>query len=248
MGRAKKLPEQEEPKKTAQAKSPKKETSAEKPAAKAKSAKNPADTAAGKKPAKKAAADTAAEKPKAAKKNAADSVTGKAKAANNPDKSPKPEAPSSKTPQVMKLIAPHGDYVNPVIIAGKASIPKKLRGVEPLSRIMRREAKAVLGEDISGLPEESEEVVTLNLTAAAISENAGLLLRRFNACDCEKCIAALTKMTEEKVPARFVKISKQDAERGSCELDELKEPLKKAVVSQMIRVLLGNKKRSFHEE
>lgn len=232
MGRAKKLPEQEEQKKTAQAKSPKKEASAEKPAAKAKTAKKPADTAAEKKP---------------AKKTAADSVTGKARTAKNPDKA-KAEAPSSKTPQVMKLVAPHGDYVNPVIIAGKASIPKKLRGVEPLSRIMRREAKAVLGEDITGLPEESEEVVTLNLTAAAISENAGLLLRRFNACDCEKCIAALTKMTEEKVPARFVKISKQDAERGSSELDELKEPLKKAVVSQMIRVLLGNKKRSFHEE
>lgn len=234
MGRAKKLPEQEEQKKTAQAKSPKKEASAEKPAAKAKTAKKPDS-------------DTAAEKAKAAKKNAADSVIGKTKTAKNPDKA-KPEAPSSKTPQVMKLVAPHGDYVNPVIIAGKASIPKKLRGVEPLSRIMRREAKAVLGEDITGLPEESEEVVTLNLTAAAISENAGLLLRRFNACDCEKCIAALTKMTEEKVPARFVKISKQDAERGSSELDELKEPLKKAVVSQMIRVLLGNKKRSFHEE
>lgn len=232
MGRAKKLPEQEEQKKTAQAKSPKKEASAENPAAKAKTAKKPADTAAEKKPAKKAAVDTAVSKAKAAKKQ---------------DKS-KPEAPSSKTPQVMKLVAPHGDYVNPVIIAGKASIPKKLRGVEPLSRIMRREAKAVLGEDITGLPEESEEVVTLNLTAAAISENAGLLLRRFNACDCEKCIAALTKMTEEKVPARFVKISKQDAECGSSELDELKEPLKKAVVSQMIRVLLGNKKRSFHEE
>lgn len=161
-------------------------------------------------------------------------------------RSPKESAPSSKTPQVLKLVQPHGDYVNPVIVAGKSSIPKQLRGVEPLSRIMRREAKAVLGEDITGLPEENEEVVTINLTAVAIAENAAEILRRFNACDCDKCVGALTKLVEEKVPARFVRISRSAAENG--ELDEQKEPTKKAVVAQMIRVLMGNKKRSFHEE
>ncbi len=159
----------------------------------------------------------------------------------------KDDAPSSKTPQVLKLVEPHGDYVNPVLVAGKSSIPKQLRGVEPLSRIMRREAREILGEDITGLPEEHEEEVTINLTAVAIAENAAPILRRFNACDCEKCVHELTRMVSEKVPARFVKINKRDAERNSDELTELKEPLKKAVVSQMIRVMLVNKKRSFHE-
>ena len=220
---------------------PKAREKADKPAASAKSAEGQA-----KKPAKTA---KPAKSPKTAVTSAGKSTTKKEpKPAKSSKKSESSEAPTSKTPQVMKLVAPHGDYVNPVIIAGKSSIPKKLRGVEPLSRIMRREASAVLGEDISGLPAEEEEIVTLNLTAAAISENAAVILRRFNACDCEKCVAALTKMTEEKVPARFVRISKHAAESGSGELEEQKEPVKKAVVSQMIRVLLGNKKRSFHEE
>lgn len=194
-------------------------------------------------PKKAAKQERAAEKPAAKAKQPTESKSGKKPAKG---RSPKESAPSSKTPQVLKLVQPHGDYVNPVIVAGKSSIPKQLRGVEPLSRIMRREAKAVLGEDITGLPEENEEVVTINLTAVAIAENAAEILRRFNACDCEKCVSALTKLVEEKVPARFVRISRSAAENG--ELDEQKEPTKKAVVAQMIRVLMGNKKRSFHEE
>lgn len=152
----------------------------------------------------------------------------------------KAEAPSSKTPQVMKLVEPHGDVVNPVIIAGKSSIPKQLRGVAPLSKILRKEALG-LGIDIS-----DDEMVTVNLTEIVIKENAEELLRRFNACDCDRCVAALCEITAQQVAACFVKTTKSALAAGLREFAEQKEQQKKIVISQMIRQLMGNKKRSFH--
>ena len=96
---------------------------------------------------------------------------------------------SSKTPQVMKLVSDDRP-VNPVVIAGKSRIPKQLRGIEPLSRIMRRDSEVLLGV---GHEESAEEpVVTINLTEAAIRDNVSATLRRFNACGGERCVEALT--------------------------------------------------------
>ncbi len=145
---------------------------------------------------------------------------------------------SAKTEQVMRLVKSEKNSVNPVIIAGKSSIPRQLRGVEPLSKILRREsAKAY---------EDYAERVAVNVTELVIAENAGEILRRFNACDCEFCVAELSRRVSEKVSARYVKLPRGEIENGSEQLEEIKEPLKKAVLSQMIRELLGNKRRSFH--
>lgn len=150
---------------------------------------------------------------------------------------------SSKTPQVMKLVEPHDDYINPIIVAGKGSIPKPVRGMEPLSRIMRRDAAKALDESE---PQVVEEMITLNLTEEVGKENAREILRRFNGCDCEKCIAELTRLTTEKIPARYAKVTKSAAEKNTEELREMKEPLKKSVVAQMVREMILNKKRNFH--
>lgn len=180
------------------------------------------------KKAKNAAAsekDTAAKKPVKSRKTTA-------------AKEQKSAEPSSKTPQVMKLVQQRNDMVNPTIMAGKSSIPSKLRGLEPLSRIMKREADAVFGGD---------EPETYNLTALVIEDNAADILRRFNACDCELCIETLSRLTSEVVPARFVKLKKQDVERNAPEVKKLKTPLKKTVTSRMVRLVMQNKKRSFHD-
>lgn len=157
----------------------------------------------------------------AAKKRAADKSVGEKDAHKRSD------AASSKTPQVMRLVEMPGE-VNPVIIAGKSAIPRQLRGV-PLSRVMRKEADELLGS--------TDEVI--DLTAQLADENAAAILRRFNACCCEKCVAELSRITREKLPSRFVRA-------GSREYDDIKEPLRKTVVTQMIRELLGNKRRNFH--
>ncbi|MDE6031536.1 MAG: hypothetical protein K2G32_07955, partial [Oscillospiraceae bacterium] len=150
---------------------------------------------------------------------------------------------SSRTPQVMKLVQPQGDMVNPVIIAGKSRIPQQLRGRAPLSRIMRREAQEIFGE---ALYTDPNELITVDLTELVIKENAGELLRRFNACCCDKCIEELSRRAAEKVPSRFARVTRAVLEQGSPELDEQKEPLKKSALSAMIRELIGNKRRHFH--
>lgn len=156
-------------------------------------------------------------------------------------KVPEPEKGGSKTPQVMKLVETRSD-VNPVIIAGKSRIPQQLRGRAPLSRIMRREAAEIFGEYYA----DPNELLTVNLTELVIKENAGELLRRFNACCCDKCIDELSRRALEKIPSRFARVSRAVLEKGSPELDEQKEPLKKSALSAMIRELIGNKRRHFH--
>lgn len=146
---------------------------------------------------------------------------------------------SSKTPQVMKLVEQKNDMVNPTIMAGKSSIPRRLRGLEPLTRIMKRDAAEIFGVD--------GETETYNLTALVIEDNAKEILRRFNACDCEICVEKLSQLTADEVPARFAKLSKKAVEYNVSEVQELKAPLKKMVTSRMIRLVIQNKKRSYHD-
>lgn len=222
--------------------------------------KKPAKAAAAKKPSAKPAEKSqskaepkTASKPKSAKAQpkAETKPAEKAKAeAKTPAKKPAAKKPakkadkvggeqSSKTPQVMRLVEQRNDMVNPTILAGKSSIPRKLRGLEPLTKIMKRDAETVFGSD--------EEAETFNLTALVIDDHAAQILRRFNACDCEVCIERLSQLTADSVPARFVKLKKRSVERKAAEVEELKAPLKRAVTSRMIRLVMQNKKRSFHD-
>lgn len=146
----------------------------------------------------------------------------------------------NKTPQVMRLVEQNKNAVNPVILAGKSRVPKQLRGREPLSRVMRM--------DIAGeLIEREEDSVVVNLTEAAIEYEAPEILDRFNACSCHKCVEVFSRRISEKVPARFARINRS-ARSGSRELRERMEPVRKIVLSEMIRELIGNKKRCFHDE
>lgn len=143
----------------------------------------------------------------------------------------------SKTPHVMKLVDQKNDMINPTIMAGKSSIPRRLRGLEPLSRIIKREAEEVYGGDTE----------TYNLTALVIEEHAPEILRRFNACDCELCVETLSRLTAEMVPARFAKLRRSTVERDLEEVRQLKDPLRRPVTSHMVRLVMQNKKRSYHD-
>lgn len=147
---------------------------------------------------------------------------------------------SNKTPQVMKLLEQDKSSTNPVILAGKSRIPRQLSGREPLSRLLKRE----MGEEFS----EIDGTVVVNLTQLAIEYEAPEILDRFNACSCDKCVEVFSRVIAERVPVRFARISKAAQRRGSPELTERMEPVRKLVLSEMIRELIGNKKRCFHDE
>ena len=178
------------------------------------------------------------------------SARGSAKktAAKRPAKKeePREEQPISvKTPSVMKLVQEDPLAENQVIAAGKSRIPKQLRGIEPLSRVLRRAAEAYREDEVRSSPE-----VTRDLTEMVIEYNAPEILRRFNACDCEKCRGELARRAAAEIPARYIKLPELaglDSDVFSEEEKMLIASLKKTVVSVMIKLMIGNKKRNFHE-
>lgn len=147
---------------------------------------------------------------------------------------------SNKTPQVMKLLQQDKGSSNPVILAGKSRIPRQLSGREPLSKLLKRE----MGEEFSDI----EGTVVVNLTQLALEYETPIVLDRFNACSCDKCSEEFSRRIAERVPVRFARISKASQKLGSPELTERMEPVRRMVLSEMIRELIGNKKRCFHDE
>lgn len=155
------------------------------------------------------------------------------------------QSQSVKTPSVMKLVEEKPLSENQVIAAGKSQIPRQLRGIEPLSRIIRRESAAMnAAEQVRSSPEVSRD-----LTEMVIADSAPEILRRFNACDCERCRVELSRLAEQEIPARYIKLPElADLSYDGFSREEklLIASLKKTAVSVMIRLMIANKKRNFH--
>lgn len=214
-----------------------------------------AKTAKSAKPVKSGKAD-GAEKAGASKqakpgKSAGSDKSGKpAKKAENPaeyDESGE-QSQSVKTPSVMRLVEERAFSENQVVAAGKSLIPRQLRGIEPLSKVMRREAELQRGEQPDDEVSRSP-LVMRELTEMVIAENVPGIIRRFNACDCEKCMSELARLTAEEIPARYMKMPElADLNWSGFSSDErmLIDSLKKNAVTVMIRFMIANKKRNFH--
>lgn len=214
-----------------------------------------AKTAKSAKPVKSGKAD-GAEKSGASKqakpeKSAGSDKSGKpAKKAENPaeyDESVE-QSQSVKTPSVMRLVEERAFSENQVVAAGKSLIPRQLRGIEPLSKVMRREAELQRGEQPDDEVSRSP-LVMRELTEMVIAGNVPGIIRRFNACDCEKCMSELATLTAEEIPARYMKMPElADLNWSGFSSDErmLIDSLKKNAVTVMIRLMIANKKRNFH--
>ena len=113
--------------------------------------------------------------------------------------------------------------------------------------MIRREAERENAEPTDEV--SSSPMVMRDLTEMVIAECAPGILKRFNACDCEKCMSELARLTAEEVPARYMKMPEL-AEIGwsGFSVDErmMIDSLKKNVVTVMIRLMIANKKRNFH--
>lgn len=216
-----------------------------------------AKTAKSAKPVKSGKADGAeksgagASKQAKPEKSAGSDKSGKpAKKAENPaeyDESGE-QSQSVKTPSVMRLVEERAFSENQVVAAGKSLIPRQLRGIEPLSKVMRREAELQRGEQPDDEVSRSP-LVMRELTEMVIAENVPGIIRRFNACDCEKCMSELARLTAEEIPARYMKMPElADLNWSGFSSDErmLIDSLKKNAVTVMIRLMIANKKRNFH--
>lgn len=155
------------------------------------------------------------------------------------------QSPSVKTPSVMKLIQDSEELENQVIAAGKSRIPRQLRGIEPLSRVIRREAAAEKQLE----EKQSAPLVTRELTGLIAEKEAPEILARFNACDCEVCKGELARLAAEELPARYIRLPEGeglDWDGFSDDEKLLAGSVKKSVTTVMIRLMMANKKRNFH--
>ena len=155
------------------------------------------------------------------------------------------QSDSIKTPSVMKLIEDTTEMENQVIAAGKSRIPRQLRGIEPLSRVIRREAEAEKQLE----EKQSRPLVTRELTEMVAQEESAAILARFNGCDCEVCRSELARRAAEELPARYIRLPEGEGLDWSGFTDEerlLIGSVKKSVTSAMIRLMMGNRRRNFH--
>lgn len=155
------------------------------------------------------------------------------------------QAVSVKTPSVMKLVEDTAAMENQVIAAGKSRIPRQLRGIEPLSRVIRREAEAEKQME----EKQSAPIVTRELTGMTAEDAAPSILARFNACDCEICRRELSRLAAEELPARYIRLPEGEGLDWSGFTDDervLIASVRKSVTTVMIRLMMGNRKRNFH--
>lgn len=191
----------------------------------------------------------------APRKKSAESSGKKRESGRKTAKKPGQEAPkaphteeqavSVKTPSVMKLVEDTAAMENQVIAAGKSRIPRQLRGIEPLSRVIRREAEAEKQLE----EKQSAPLVTRELTAMTAEDTAPAILARFNACDCETCRRELSRLAAEELPARYIRLPEAEGLDWSGFTDDervLIASVRKSVTTVMIRLMMGNRKRNFH--
>ncbi len=184
-------------------------------------------------------ADVSTEKTKKSKTEAVSAKSDKDAVQAQPESNPEEQKPACKTPQVMKLVQESLD-LNPVLLAGKSRIPMRLRGKESLTKIMRRD----MGEEFA----YSEDSIVVNITELAIAQETPIILDRFNACSCDKCVEVFSRIIAARVPVRFARIGRNGRSPDNRDLSERVAPMRKIVITEMIKELIGSKKRWFHDD
>ena len=161
------------------------------------------------------------------------------------EEQPEEQSQSVKTPSVMRLVEERAFSENQVVAAGKSRIPRQLRKMEPLSKVLRREAQEEERADMVS----SSPLVMRDLAAMVIADCVPGIIKRFNACDCEKCVSELERLTAAEIPSRYMRLPELADLGWDGFTDEERliiEKLKKSAVTVMIRLMIGNKKRNFH--
>lgn len=193
------------------------------------------------KPARSRKSEKTADKRNTGRKTPKDASAGSAKRSVHTEE----QAVSVKTPSVMKLVEDTAALENQVIAAGKSRIPRQLRGIEPLSRVIRREAEAEKQQE----EKQSAPLVTRELTGMIAEESAPAILARFNACDCDTCRRELARLAAEELPARYIRLPEGEGADWSGFTDDervLVASVRRSVTTAMIRLMMSNRKRNFH--
>ena len=110
----------------------------------------------------------------------------------------------------------------------------------------------MMKRDYPSMHFENEDVEIVNISELAIKLEAPIILDRFNACSCPECVAIFSEMVAQKVPSRFARITRGgNMGNNRVRMSELYgrvEQMRKVVLPEMIREIMGKKKRWFHSD
>ena len=87
--------------------------------------------------------------------------------------------------------------------------------------------------------------ITIDINRIIIDEILDDALRRFNTCHCEKCKRIISEKVLDLVPVKIVTVT-QDEERSV--VDGYCSYARKDIYSAIVKVVLENKRRPFHNE
>lgn len=180
------------------------------------------------------------------------------------------EFKTNKTPQVMHLVTGSPTEINP-FLQGTAkhkskdeqapdieeTIEDKLknytqqkRGKSPVKAKTKGKSDKAIQNPILKIPAEQEKQadaaphkITLDVNRVILEEELPAALERFKCCDCDQCIAEITKRVLETTPTNFLRILDVDSEKTLANLRPDTSPI---ILKALVKVLMENKRKPFH--
>ena len=185
------------------------------------------------------------------------------------------EYKSSKTKQVMNLINSKPSGVNPFLPPAEQEKEKKAKTENTVEDKLRDYTQSKRGTAVSKptqvkhnpmlhIPNGEEQNVqstqkashvksatrhtgqiTIDINRIIIDEILDDALRRFNTCHCEKCKKIITEKVLGQVSVKIVTVT-QDEEQSV--IDNYCSYARKDIYAAIVKVVLANKRRPFHNE
>lgn len=186
------------------------------------------------------------------------------------------EYKSSKTKQVMNLINSKPSGVNPFLPPAEQEKEKKSKTESTVEDKLRDYTQSKRGTGVSKqghtpkhnpmlhIPDDEAQMsqntqktpvsksvtrhtgqITIDINRIIIDEILDDALRRFNTCHCEKCKKVITEKVLEQVPVKIVTVT-QDEEQSV--VDNYCSYARKDIYAAIVKVVLANKRRPFHNE
>lgn len=86
--------------------------------------------------------------------------------------------------------------------------------------------------------------ITIDINRIILDDMLDEVLERFNTCHCDKCKEKLSELVLEKVPVKILTVS--PGEEKSV-IDSYCEYTRKEISSELVKIIVQNKRRPFHD-
>ena len=187
------------------------------------------------------------------------------------------EYKSSKTRQVMNLINAPSSDTNPLLPGSpknrtKKKLPHEQTVEESLKNYtvskrggadkpaVKKAGGAAIHNPILHIPEDAQEEpaeavhsrkscptgekITIDINRIFLADMLDDTLVRFNTCHCDKCKEKITELVLDSVPVKIITVSPADEKSI---IDSYCEHTKKNLSAALVKIIVGNKRKPFHD-